>query len=101
MNELIAYCGLICKGCLINWATKETDKAQKKKMKAEIVWICRETYGYGKDFALENVTDCDGCRTEGGRLFSGCKKCKIRKCARQRELENCAYCNDFICEKLQ
>jgi len=47
----------------------------------------------------EDITDCDGCRTEGGRLFSGCKKYQIRKCARQEGFENCAYCS--ACEKLK
>ena len=101
MNELVAYCGLVCHGCPIYWATKEPDEAKRDKMRADIVRICREQYGYGEDFTPEYVTDCDGCRTEGGRLFSGCEKCEIRKCARQRELENCAYCNDYACEKLE
>ena len=69
-------------------------------MKADIVRICREHYGFGEDFTSEYVTDCDDCRTEGGRLFSGCEKCEIRKCAQQRELENCAYCEEYACEKL-
>ena len=101
MNEIVAYCGLVCQGCPIYWATRETDEAKKEKMKADILRICREQYGYGEDFTAEYVTDCDGCRTDSGRLFSGCEKCEIRKCARQRELENCAYCNDYACEKLE
>ena len=101
MNEIVAYCGLVCQGCPIYWATRETDESKKVKMKADIVRICKEHYGYGEDFTPEYVTDCDGCRTEGGRLFSGCEKCEIRKCARQRELEYCAYCNEYACEKLQ
>jgi len=101
MKEVIAYCGLVCQGCPIYWVTREPVEAKKEKMKAEIVRICKEHYGYGEDFTIENVTDCDGCRTEGGRLFSGCEKCEIRKCARKRELENCAYCDEYACEKLQ
>ena len=101
MNELVAYCGLICQGCPIYWASRETDSTKKEKMKADIVRICKEHYGFGEDFTSEYVTDCDGFRTKGGRLFSGCEKCEIRKCARQRELENCAYCNDYACEKLE
>jgi hypothetical protein len=26
--------------------------------------------------------------------------CGIRLCAIERKLENCAYCNDYACEKL-
>ena len=101
MNEMVAYCGLICQGCPIYWATRETDEVKKEKMKTEIVRICKEQYGYGQDFVPEYVTDCDGCRTDRGRLFSGCEKCEIRNCARQRALENCAICADDACEKLQ
>jgi hypothetical protein len=49
----------------------------------------------------EDITDCDGCRTEGGRLFSACKSCLIRNCAKQKELENCAYCSEYVCERLE
>jgi len=70
-------------------------------MRAEIVRICKEHYGYGEEFKPENVTDCDGCKTESGRLFSGCEKCEIRKCARQKRLENCGYCSEYACEKLK
>jgi hypothetical protein len=68
-------------------------------MRIEIFRRCREHYGM--NIELADVTDCDGCRTEGGRLFSGCKKCHIRNCVRERGLENCAYCADYACEQLE
>jgi len=92
MDEIIAYCGLICQGCPIYWATRE-------KSKAEIARLCKEHYGM--EYTPEEITDCDGCRTEGGRLFSGCLKCPIRECARQKGLENCAYCSEYACEELK
>jgi len=46
------------------------------------------------------VNDCDGCRAITGRLFSGCMTCEVRKCASQKNIENCAYCNDYACERL-
>jgi hypothetical protein len=49
---------------------------------------------------VEDITDCDGCTAESGRLFSGCQKCDVRKCARQKGLQNCAYCSEYPCEKL-
>jgi len=42
----------------------------------------------------------DGCRTEGERLFSGCRQCPIRACARQRKVESCAFCGEYGCERL-
>jgi len=56
---------------------------------------------YGQECKPEDVTDCDGCKTESGRLLSGCKKCEIRKCARDKKIENCAHCDEYACEKLE
>jgi len=56
---------------------------------------------YGQECKAEDVTDCDGCKTGSGRLFSGSKKCEIRKCAKGKAVENCAYCDEHPCEKLK
>jgi len=98
MYEIIAYCGLICQGCPIYWATKEKNEEKKEKMRVEIARQCKE---YDLKYELQDITDCDGCKTEGGRLFSGCKKCEIRKCARGKKIENCAHCDQYACEKLK
>jgi hypothetical protein len=68
-------------------------------MRAEIADLCREQYGMA--YAPEDITDCDGCRTDEGRLFSACQDCAIRNCAEQRGLESCAYCDEYVCEKLE
>jgi len=36
----------------------------------------------------------------GGRLFSYCKTCDVRKCGLEKGVKNCAYCDEYICEKL-
>ncbi len=99
MNESVAYCGLICQTCPIYLATREENKAEQEKMRVEIARFCKEQYGM--EYELKDITDCDGCRTEEGRLFSGCKNCHIRKCAKQQGYENCAYCNEYVCTKLE
>lgn len=67
-------------------------------MRAEIANQCREHYG--TRYKPEDITDCDGCKTEGERLFSASKNCLVRKCARGKKLENCASCAEYVCEKL-
>jgi hypothetical protein len=99
MTEMLAYCGLICQTCPIYLATRQENAAEQTNMRTEIARKCREHYGM--NYELADITDCDGCRTEGGRLFFGCTKCPIRKCARQKGLENCAYCADYACEQLE
>jgi hypothetical protein len=98
MTEMLAFCGLVCDTCPIHLATLQTDREEQARMRAEIVRQCKEHYRM--DYKLEEITDCDGCRTVGERLFLTCKKCQIRICAREKHLQNCAFCTEFPCEKL-
>ncbi len=98
MAEIIAYCGLACHTCPIYLATRQENKAEQRRMRAEIALLLKDEYGM--KYEPEDITDCDGCRTDGDRLFSGCKGCLMRKCAREKRLESCAYCTDYACERL-
>ncbi len=97
--QLMAYCGLRCDSCPIYLATRETDRQEQTKMRARIAEFAGEHYDM--DLRPEDITDCDGCRTPAGRLFSGCRKCGIRKCARERGCLTCAHCSDYVCDTLQ
>ncbi len=99
MNEKIAYCGLTCHSCAIYLATREQNQKKKLEMRAEIARLINDVYK--GEMNAEDVTDCDGCKTETERLFSECRKCQIRKCAKERSVENCAYCDEYACEKLE
>ena len=99
MNGTMAYCGLVCQTCPIYVATRKENREEQARMRAEIAQLCKEQYGMKYD--PEDITDCDGCQTDGGRLFSACKNCPIRNCAKQKELENCAYCSKYVCERLE
>ncbi len=68
-------------------------------MRAEIARLCREQYGL--EYRLEDITDCDGCRKAGGRLFSGCRNCRIRKCAGEKGVPTCAHCRNYACAELE
>ncbi len=99
MEDSLSYCGLICDKCAIYLATREKDEEKKHEMRVEIARQIKEHYG--EEYKPEDVTDCDGCKSENGRLFSGCSKCKIRKCAQDKDIENCAYCDEYPCEELE
>ena len=99
MEKMIAYCGLRCDTCTILLATREKDDEKKHKMRVEIAQQIKEHYG--QDCKAEDVTDCDGCKAEGARLFSGSSNCQVRKCASQKSVENCAHCDEYACEKLK
>lgn len=98
MNDQISYCGLICSGCPVFLMSEETDPLKKVRMKREIIGMCKEYYGI--DYKLEDINDCDGCMAENGRMFFACENCGIRKCAKQKGVENCAYCSDYACKEL-
>lgn len=99
MDRMISYCGLACNTCPIYLATIERDELRKQQMRESIAKQCAEQYDL--KLRIEDITDCDGCRADSGRLFSGCIKCEIRKCATERKIETCAYCSDYACEKLE
>jgi hypothetical protein len=97
-GEMIAYCGLNCATCQIYLATRETDPKKQRQMREQIVLAIKKYLGEEKQ--VEDITDCDGCKTQGGRIYSNCQKCQIRKCASGKGFENCAYCSEYACDKL-
>ncbi len=98
MEEIFAPCGLACHSCPIFLATRADQGEERLAMRREIARVCREKYGI--DYKPEEITDCDGCRPEAGRLFPTCARCPIRACVGERRLSSCASCPDFACEKL-
>jgi len=99
MDETTAYCGLICENCPIYIATRIEDPDERAAKRIDIARICVEEYSM--NYTPEEITDCDGCKTDGGRLFVECAGCVIRKCARARNLDNCAFCEEYVCERLE
>jgi hypothetical protein len=99
METLIAYCGLTCDTCPIHLATFEQDKSRQQVMRESIAEQCSKLYGM--NLLPGNIADCDGCRADTGRIFSGCLDCEIRKCASKKNIDSCAFCIDYACEILK
>ena len=93
MKELIAYCGLACHECGAYLATINNDEERRKEVAEQ--W----SKEYNGDFSPENI-DCLGCLLPNKRIFSHCKTCKIRSCAINKKVQNCAYCDSYGCEKI-
>jgi predicted nucleic acid binding AN1-type Zn finger protein len=93
MATLIAACGLDCAKCDAYIATQANDQTALEKLVEK----------WRVEFNAPNLTVatvlCDGCMS-GGRTIGYCAECKIRLCAVERGLENCAACPDYGCEKL-
>ena len=95
MDKIIAYCGLVCSDCPAHIATQANDLAAREQVAAK--W--REEFN-APDITAESVI-CDGCLTDEGRKFSHCFVCQIRACGVERGVVNCAYCDDYGCEKIE
>ena len=90
---MIAYCGLVCSNCPTFLATQNDDDAARKRT----VDLYAEKFGL--NLRPEDI-NCDGCKSEGGKLIGYCQSCEIRLCCRDKGLENCARCSDQPCEKI-
>jgi hypothetical protein len=95
---MLSICGLVCDSCPIHLVTLENNGSQLLTMRRSIAEQCTKLYGM--EMKEEDITDCDGCTIRTGRLFSGCRNCRVRACAMQKDLENCAYCSDYACDLL-
>jgi len=87
-EEMIGYCGYNCHLC----AARSDDPTVRQQM----VDGWRRIFGH-QHYTAENVK-CDGCLNDG-RLAD--KECKARPCAIERGVKNCAYCEEFVCEKVR
>ena len=95
MDKIIAYCGLVCSDCPAYVATQADDQAALERVAAQ--W--REEYN-APDITVESVI-CDSCLGPEGRKCAHCFDCDIRACGMERAVLNCAYCDDYGCEKIE
>jgi hypothetical protein len=89
MRQVLSYCGYRCDRCP---AYRENLKSPEGRRKVSEAWA--KYYDYRVEPAQ---VDCDGC-PEASEAPN--PNCKIRPCAIEKGLPNCAHCSDFICEKL-
>jgi Protein of unknown function (DUF3795) len=93
MEKMVAFCGIDCAECPTFLATQENNNEKRKKVAEQ--W----SKEYKAQFKPEDI-NCDGCLQDKGRLFSHCAVCEIRTCGRKKKLVNCAYCNEYPCQKV-
>jgi len=90
---MIAFCGITCTDCPGYLATQSGDEGELKKVAAQ--W----SEEYGGDLDVDDVR-CDGCLSPVGPWMSHCANCKIRACAQEKALANCAHCSEYPCDRL-
>ncbi len=94
----LAYCGLICTGCPIQWISRQSDEQKRQRMQIEIARLYNDQFGIR--LSPEEITSCDGCKAEDGARFRLSKDCPIRVCARQKKYDSCAQCDAYPCSEL-
>lgn len=88
-EALIAKCGLDCSQCEAYLATQDHDIQVLTSMSEQA------NQQFGMTLTWED-SQCDGCMS-GGRQIGYCGQCKVRMCAIEHDVENCAYCPEYGC----
>lgn len=92
-EKQVAYCGLICTDCGAYIATQKNDDTLRKQMAEE--WSKK----YNHPVKIEDV-NCVGCIPTSGIHIGHPNVCPIRKCGQEKEVINCAYCDEYACDVL-
>jgi hypothetical protein len=93
MQEMVAYCGIVCTECPAYKATKNNDNKARAKVAEE--WSKQ----FQHNLKAEDI-NCSGCLAVAEIQFGYCSLCDIRKCGSDREVLNCAYCVEYPCDRL-
>lgn len=91
MEPILSRCGYRCDLCLAYRPNIEKEPANRQKLSDG--W--RQYFGFR--VPPERIC-CDGCMAENPRLID--LECRVRPCALEKGLDNCAQCRQYPCERL-
>lgn len=92
-EKVIAFCGIDCAACPAYIGTQTGDEELLAKTAEE--WSTDD-----EALAPEDVI-CYSCTQTEKRLFTWCKHCRMKDCCREKDIPNCAYCDEYACEDLK
>lgn len=84
----IAYCGFNCAKCPAYIATVTNNENMKKQLAEE------SRKNLNKKVNPEDI-ECMGCKSDSGIIIDFCYECEVRNCAINKDVKNCAYCNNY------
>ncbi|MGD0707056.1 MAG: DUF3795 domain-containing protein [Anaerolineaceae bacterium] len=91
MEPILTRCGYRCDLCLAYKPNIESNPSNQQKLSDG--W-----YKYfGFRLAPEKII-CDGCMSDNPKLID--QSCPVRPCVIEKGLDNCAQCENYVCEKL-
>lgn len=94
MDKIISICGLTCSECPAYIATQKNDDKMREDTAKQ--W----SKMFNSEIKPENI-NCNSCIGETGPYFHYCHECEIRKCGMEKNVKNCAYCEEYACDILQ
>ena len=92
MTTIIGFCGVDCGKCAAFIAKQENNDELRREYAEE------QSKFFEMVISPESI-NCDGCLSEGEHL-GYCSVCEIRRCCKEKNVENCAYCDEYVCEEL-
>ena len=92
MDRMVAACGLICTECPAYIATQENDNQKRAK-------VAEDWSKWGEKLKPEDI-NCRGCVQTAKPIFRFCNTCGVRSCVLEKNINNCAYCSEYSCKKL-
>ena len=97
-KKYICYCGLYCENCAVKVKVEPAAKILYEEMKKagfeEIIHMIPNSEGFWqflKSMAEHGV--CVSCKDGSGN-----PGCKVRLCAKEKNVEMCALCDSYPCE---
>jgi ethanolamine utilization protein EutP (predicted NTPase) len=92
VKKIMAFCGVNCTKCPVYIATQNKDDEARKQ-------VAHKWSSPDEPLTPEDL-DCDGCLVVGKKLYRFCATCEVRMCGFKKNVETCAHCDEYPCEKL-
>jgi hypothetical protein len=87
----LAYCGDDCNLCPRYIATQSNNIEKLKEV--AVLW---KKAGWRENIVLPEEMVCYGCNTERKCIYD-----YIKKCALEKGIDNCGFCPNYPCEKIE
>jgi len=97
-TKYTCYCGLDCKNCAVKVKVEPAAEVLHDEMKKLGFGEIISFFPDGESFwsFLGNISDkgvCVSCKAGSGN-----PNCKVKLCAKEKDVETCAFCADYPCE---
>jgi hypothetical protein len=92
-EKIIAFCGIDCAACPAYIGTQAGDAELLAKAAAQ--WSTAD-----EPLTPEDVI-CYSCTQTEKRLYTWCSACRMKDCCREKNIPNCAHCDEYACEDLK